>query len=480
MTIDPSIIAGLRQVQIQQPDPLEQYGKALTLKGLLGQQELQGLQTQQARQGVEDDAATRSAYQNAGGDNARLRSLLQSSGQYKAIQALDKFNLETDEKRSTINRNNQETLAKAIAQHRDQLANVNDPQTMAQWVASAYQDPVLAPVVSKGGTLEQALARIPQDPQQFEQFKQQAALGATKFIEQNKPHVMTQDLGGSSQVVSTPGLGGAPQVLSSTPKTETPGQLESNRITMRGQDMTDARQRELNGIMEGQSTNASPSLIKSIASGEIPLNPPPTNARNPIMLQRYGQMVDQVKAENPNWSAEMHPTIKKTVAAFATGPEGKTVKKLNTATDHLETIRELVAATKNGNVQLFNKVANQWAANTGNPAPSNLAVAAQVIGGEIVGAIVGAGGGVGEREKAESAFSNVKSPADAEGAINTVTKLMGGQFKGMKQQYEAGTYGRKDFEKYLSPAARKALEAAQAPTPAPAKPSGGIKFLGFE
>lgn len=227
MPIDASIISGLRPAQIAQPaDPFEQYGKSLTLKNLL-------LQNQQAQQGAQDDQATREAYQQAGGDSSRLRALLQGGGQYKQIQALDKFQLENEEKRTNIDKGKQDILTKAVAAHRDELANINDPQSMAQWVASAYKDPVLAPVVSKGGTLEQALARIPQDPQAFQQFKQQAALGATKFIEMNKPHVQTQDLGGTSQIISTPGLGGAPSVLSTTAKTLTPGEVQSGTETAR-------------------------------------------------------------------------------------------------------------------------------------------------------------------------------------------------------------------------------------------------------
>lgn len=221
MPIDPNIILGVKPAVIQQQDPMDQYAKTLTLKNLM-------MQGQQTQQGLEDDTATREAYRQSAGDSKVLRSLLGERGQYKAIQALDKFNLETEGKRAEIDKNKQEILTKAVASHRDSLVNVNDPQTAAQWVAAGYQDPLLAPILSKSGTAEQAVARIPQDPAAFAQWKQQNALGATKFIELNKPHVQTQDLGGTSQLVSTPGLGGAPSVLSVTPKTITPGEAASD------------------------------------------------------------------------------------------------------------------------------------------------------------------------------------------------------------------------------------------------------------
>lgn len=254
MPIDPSIILGLRQPEIKVFDPVESTGRSLALQGLMGQQQLQGLQIQTARQGLEDEQAQRRALIDSGGDNARYRALLAGSGQHKAVSALDKQLLETEEKRSVIDKNKaeiplkqQELVIKAIGLHRDQLAEVNDPQTAAQWVAAGYQDPVMGPILQRqAGPLEQAISRIPQDPQGFQQWKSQNALGATKFIEANKPHVMTQDVGGTSQIVSTPGLGGAPTVLSTTAKTATPGEILADR---RGRE-SQAEQRRHNGVTE--------------------------------------------------------------------------------------------------------------------------------------------------------------------------------------------------------------------------------------
>src|SRR5678816_68358 len=119
MAIDPNIIAGLRPPQIPVQDPLEQYSKSLALKGLLGQQDLQALQLQSARQGADDEQAQRAALIESGGDNKRYRELLANRGQYKAVQGFDKFNLDTAEKQSVIDKNRQEITAKAVAQHRD-------------------------------------------------------------------------------------------------------------------------------------------------------------------------------------------------------------------------------------------------------------------------------------------------------------------------------------------------------------------------
>jgi hypothetical protein len=104
MPIDPSIILGVKPVnlQFQQPDPIEQYGKVASLQALLGQGQLQGMQIDQAKQGMADDASYRTAYQQSGGDSARLRALLQGSGNYKALQALDKTELENKKTQAGI------------------------------------------------------------------------------------------------------------------------------------------------------------------------------------------------------------------------------------------------------------------------------------------------------------------------------------------------------------------------------------------
>lgn len=113
---------------------------------------------------------------------------------------------------------------------RDALANVNNPDDARTWTAAVYSDPNLGPVFKgMGTTLEQAVAKVPTDPAAFNSWKQQAALGATKFVELNKPHFVTQDLNGKTQVLSMPGLGGAAGVVPGTAqaKTLTPGEART-------------------------------------------------------------------------------------------------------------------------------------------------------------------------------------------------------------------------------------------------------------
>lgn len=259
MPIDPSIILGVKPAQFTPPDPLERLGKSLTLQHLLQQ----GEKTQR-------DASREARLEALFGSNPNA-----TSAEVMAIDptrgiAFRKAEQDAELQRSTIGLNKaklpqiqQETLTKAVAAHRDQLAGVNDPQSAAQWVAAGYQDPTLAPLLSRAGPLEQVISQIPTDPQAFQQWKQQHALGATEYIKQNAPKITTQNLGGTERILATPGLGGAPTVLNETRRTNTPDALltdertraegAANRgVTMRGQSMTDARARDLATIQRDQ------------------------------------------------------------------------------------------------------------------------------------------------------------------------------------------------------------------------------------
>ena len=81
-------------------------------------------------------------------------------------------------------------------------------------------------------TQEQSLARIQQaiqaGPQAFADLINQSKLGTEKFMELNKPHYITENLGGTSKVSALPGLGGAPSVVSTTKKTMTPGEAAAD------------------------------------------------------------------------------------------------------------------------------------------------------------------------------------------------------------------------------------------------------------
>ncbi|WP_296946811.1 hypothetical protein [uncultured Massilia sp.] len=137
---------------------------------------------------------------------------------------------------------------------------------------------------------------------------------------------------------------------------------------------------------------------------------------------------------------------------FATGKAGNSIRSFNVGISHLDTLGQLADALGNKDTQAVNRIGNYFAMQTGLAAPTNFQGAKKIVGDEIVKAIVGAGGGVADREEAGRIIDAANSPAQLKGAIKTVQELMVGQLGGLEQQYRTTT-GRSDFDKYLSPRA---------------------------
>lgn len=205
-------------------------------------------------------------------------------------------------------------------------------------------------------------------------------------------------------------------------------------------------------VMQGGDDATVDNTAKMIAEGRMA---PLTGF---AMRSPWGQQVmSRVSEINPDFSATKFQERQKVVNAFAAGKEGQTTRSFNVGIAHLDTLGDLAKALDNGDMQIVNKVANTYASQTGQPAPNNFNAAKDIVSNEIVKAIVGAGGGVGDRDKAQQTVSNANSPKQLAEVIETYKTLMGGQLSGLRRQYEVGT-SNTDFDKFLSPEARRVAQ----------------------
>ena len=169
------------------------------------------------------------------------------------------------------------------------------------------------------------------------------------------------------------------------------------------------------------------------------------------MKTDWGQQVmKRVNDLNPQFSGATFGNVKQAEQKFNVGKQGDTVRSLNVATSHLDTLGTLADALNTGNIQAVNKAANIWKTQTGSSAPTNFEGAKKIVADEVVKAVVGSGGGVADREEAARSIQAANSPAQLRGVINTYKDLMHGQLNGLRQQYEQST-GKTDFERFLSP-----------------------------
>lgn len=450
MPIDASIAMGFQQPKFD--SPLNTLAQFMQVQHAQGQNALAQYSLNKAQRSDDESNSLAQLVRNGGVDPTTPEGIKQIYGVAPLtgssyVQGLLKNNesLATTAKNTAeAGKFNADATSKSVATARDSLANINDPQGAAAWVAQAYGDPHLKPLT--GGTpFDQALTKIPQDPEGFAQWKQQMALGATKFMEINKPSIHMQDTGTASNVVSVPGLGGAPQVLSTTPKGVSPNTAATIASTTANHADTLKKDYLVAGINpDGSSSGDVDAMAKGIADGKFaPIS------GFALAKPRGQQIMARVLEMNPNYDAGDYTAKNAALKDFATGKTGTALRSFNVAIDHLGQLNEMVDHLNNGNIQAFNKVSNYFSEQTGGTAPTNFDAVKDIVGKEVVKAIVAGGGGVSEREELSKLLDKAKSPEQLKGVINQFTHLMDAQKSGLMDQYQRTT-GRTDGEQVFA------------------------------
>lgn len=221
MALDPSIILGAKapQFDLAQFSPVNTLASAMKLKQLQQEGDINALNLKE-RTGLQEFLAGKPDLKSAE-TRTQLASRFGETGRKVASSLTDIGTAETNEAK----RRNELVVSKT-AQYKDLLRDVNDQRSALQWIQMQQQDPDLADSPIAKVSIMDAARNIPADPAGFNQWKQQAALGITKFIELNKPQMMQQDLGGTKRIVAVPGLGGEATTVGGTEQavTMTPAQ----------------------------------------------------------------------------------------------------------------------------------------------------------------------------------------------------------------------------------------------------------------
>ena len=171
------------------------------------------------------------------------------------------------------------------------------------------------------------------------------------------------------------------------------------------------------------------------------------------------EIMAKVREINPKYDATTYQTKQTARTAFATGKQGNIVRSLSVATNHLDQLGEAAHALAQGNIPAVNAIVNTYARHTGAPGVTSFNAMKEIVGDEVVKAVVGTGGAESDRDAIKEAFNAANSPAQLEGVITRYQGLMAGQLNGLRRQYQRST-GLDDFNSLVSQLARQKLTAA--------------------
>ena len=347
------------------------------------------------------------------------------------------------------------------SQMRNLLATVpdNDPQAYNAW-REAY--------IAKAPDMA---AHLPPADQYSSATKQRMLLTADKALEYANKSLHFGDTGDRAQVGFDPVTG--QQVSPGVLKGKSP-----DTVARLAADAADATVMNPDEIDYYASMYNQTRTLPALGMGSAPLRQKILSRAAELGMAGGANAADA--AANVVANAQTRASEAATLRVFNSGLEGRRVTALNTAMEHLGTLDDLSKALQNNDVRLINTAGNAVAKQLGVAAPTNFNAAKQIVGAEIIKAIVNNGGGVTERREAADAINGAGSPAQLSGVISTYHSLLGGQLMSLKQQYETGT-NRTDFDKRLNPRVKKLLGLdGETPAGGPAvtaPPANAIAYL---
>jgi len=188
----------------------------------------------------------------------------------------------------------------------------------------------------------------------------------------------------------------------------------------------------------------------------------------------YGvAIMSRVRELNPDYDANQFTVKKSGLNAFATGKQGNAVRSFNVALDHLDTLDQLSTALGNRDTRVINEVGNRWAAATGQAAPVSFDAVKGLVADEIVKAVTGSAGALGDRESAKATLNAANSPEQLRAVSENYKRLMKGQLDGLKRQFIDAGGTLEEWNKKLSPAAQTVGETTATKVPRTGAPAAG-------
>lgn len=419
--------------------------------------------TDQTQQALAERQAMRSAAQQAGGDRNAFVRLLRASGMPGLVtqaDSLEQSGAKLAESNSIAAKNTADAGATNYRTSLDKankaisdITALNTPQEAMSSLQAHLQagDMDQAKYQTVLATLQPALT----NPAAFSQWKRQMVLNimdAKDRIAATAPKVEMVDAGGTKIPTNVnadagavgPVAGAAPIKVTVSPDAALTAQTSraNNAATIAAENLRAGMS------PDGKPTGDMETTAQAVANGQLP---PPTGMA--LLNPKNQRILARVMEINPNYDYTTVSAKKAAATAFTTGREGQALRSVSTANAHLDQLNDLVDAMGNGNTQVINRVGNYFATQTGDPKVTNFDAIKNIVGQEVVKAIVAGGGSAGERDEAAKTFSDASSPAQLKGAIGHYRMVMKAQADNLLAQRRAAGLPDSTLPNYNAPGA---------------------------
>jgi hypothetical protein len=205
MALDPNIALGVRQIEM--PNQLAQYAQLSQIQNAQQANQLSQMQMAEYERARKEEEGTRNFLARADLNDPNIRMQL-LTGYGKAGREVA-TNLTAADKARSEDLARQAKLAQDTqAMYQNISGIISNKADAAKFLQLVVNDPAMKDSPLTKIPLMQQIARIPEDPAGLDDWKKQFALGATKYITENKPVTFAQDTGTGGRVMSRPGLGG--------------------------------------------------------------------------------------------------------------------------------------------------------------------------------------------------------------------------------------------------------------------------------
>jgi hypothetical protein len=206
MALDPNIALGVRQIEM--PNQLAQYAQLSQIQNAQQANQLNQLQMAEYERARREEEGTRNFLGRADLTDPNVRAeLLTKYGKsgreiYGKLSEAEKAQSEDAARRAKLMQDTQ-------AMYQNISGIISNKADAAKFLQLVVNDPAMKNSPLAKIPLMDQVAKIPEDPAGLDDWKKQFALGATKYITENKPVTFAQDTGTGGRVMSRPGLGGA-------------------------------------------------------------------------------------------------------------------------------------------------------------------------------------------------------------------------------------------------------------------------------